>query len=561
MGGKAGEAWLQGCRWALALVMLGGCYEGGGRTTGELSSDGDDSDDDHGDTDADDEGIEAAVGPTGLRLLTPTQYANSIIDVLGDVAATPVGQWRSSIAAAQGGVSPAGVEQYEQAAFQLTAQIFEDPALRMAVADCVPSVAADDPCIAAVVETLGRRAWRRPLSADEIARYQQVAFDVAGLLDGDPWVGLQHSVVGLLQSPNFVYRVELGTPLPDDPTRVRLDAYELASRMSYFIWNTTPDDTLLDAAHSGGLDDDGGRKAQVDRLMTSPRARSGIVQLFVDSFDLDALLTLQKNQTLLPAFSSTLGAAMREELTHVIADTVLDQGDVRRLFDTRTGYVDAELAALYGVDAPIGSEPAAVTLPPERSGLLTLAGFLAIHSGDASTSPTHRGLTIRRAMMCQTVPPPPPDVEPNLPEPTGDEGHVTKREQLAEHASNPVCAACHKLIDPIGLALEHYDAIGGYRATDQGLTIDPSGDLDGVPFADAIELSAILADHDAVPHCVIVGLYRYALGHVEQPDQYETIAHLLQVLSDSGYDLRAAIEALVTSKGFRYGSVPQEGSP
>jgi hypothetical protein len=561
MGGKAGEAWLQGCRWALALVMIGGCYEGGGRTTGELSSDGNDTDDDHGDTDADDDGLEAAVGPTGLRLLTPTQYANSIVDVLGDVAAQPVGQWRSSIAAAQGGVSPAGVENYEHAAFEITAQIFEDPARRMAVADCVPSVASDDPCIGAVIESLGRRAWRRPLSEDEIARYQQVAVDVAELLDGDPWVGLQHAVAGLLQSPNFVYRVELGTPLPDDPSHVRLDAYELASRASYFIWNTTPDDALLDAAQAGELDDDTGLEAQVERLMSSPRARSGIVQLFVDSFDLDALLTLQKNQELLPAFSSTIGAAMREELAHVIGDTVIDQGDVRRLFDTRTGYVDAELAALYGVDPPLGSEPAAVSLPPERSGLLTLAGFLAIHSGDASTSPTHRGLTIRQAVMCQTVPPPPPDVEPALPEPTDDEGHITKREQLEVHATNPACAACHALIDPIGLALEHYDAIGGYRATDQGLTIDPSGELDGHQFADAVELGSILADHDAVPYCITVSLYRYALGHVEQPDQYDTIQELLRVLTESGYDLRAAIEALVTSESFRYGLMPQEGSP
>jgi hypothetical protein len=559
MGGTAGEAWLRSFGWAVALVMLGGCYEGGGRPTADLGTDGTGSDD--GDSAEDDGGAEAAMGPTGLRLLTPTQYANSIVDVLGDVAARPVGQWRSSIAAAQGGVSPAGVEQYEQAAFEITAEIFEDPARRMALAGCTPSVTPDDSCAATVIETVGRRAWRRPLIAEEIERYQRVAFDVAGLLDGDAWAGLQHAVVGLLQSPNFLYRVELGTPLPNDPTRVRLDAYELASRTSYFIWNTTPDDALLDAAQAGVLDDNDGLEAQIERLMSSPRARTGIVQLFVDAFDLDALLTLQKNQALLPAFSPTIGAAMREELLAVIADTVIDQGDVRRLFDTRNGYVNAELAALYGVDPPVGSEPMAVQLPAERGGLLTLAGFLAIHSGDASTSPTHRGLTIRRAIMCQTVPPPPPDVEPALPEPTGEEEHMTKRDQLAEHATNPQCAACHALIDPIGLSLEHYDAIGGYRETDQGLTIDPSGQLDGLAFADAIELGSILADHSAVPHCVVVNLYRYALGHIEQPDQYETIEHLLETLTESSYDLRTAIEALVRSDGFRYGVVPEEGSP
>ena len=558
MGVAAGKAWF-GCG-ALALVVVAGCYEGAGRPMGEPSSDADAGDD--GIDDGDDrEDLEVAVGPTGLRLLTPTQYANSIVDVLGEVAARPVGQWRSSLAAAQGGVSPAGVEQYEQAAFEVTAQIFEDATARMTLTGCVPTVSPDDPCVATVVETIGRRAWRRPLQEDEIARWQRVAFDVAELLDGDPWIGLQHAVVGLLQSPNFLYRVELGTPLDSDPQRVRLDAYEVASRVSYLVWNTTPDDALLDAAQSGALDDEAGLKTQLDRLMSSPRARSGMVQLFVDAFDLDALLTLQKNQTLLPTFSPTLRVAMRDELLHVIADAVIDQGDVRRLFDTRTGYVDAELAALYGIDQTPGTEPMAVPLPAERAGLLTLAGFLAIHSGDASTSPTHRGLTIRRAIMCQTVPPPPPDVEPALPEPGDDEEHRTKRQQLEEHSTNPVCAACHAMIDPIGLALEHYDAIGAHRETDKGLTIDPSGELDGVAFADAIELGSILAEHDAIPHCVVVNLYRYALGHIEQPDQYDVIVQLLQVLTDSGYDVQATLEALVTSEGFRYGLAPQEDSP
>lgn len=550
------------------LVLFGlaaaGCYDGASSRGIESATDGategasaDDGDGDGSGSDDGGTGSELASGPTGLRLLTLAQYENSIIDVLGDVAVEPVGQWRSSIAAAQGGVSPAGVEDYEAAAFEVTAQVFGDPALGMAAAGCTPQVAADDPCVATVIETLGRRAWRRPLSDDELARYRLLAFEVAELLGGDPWLGLQHAVAGILQSPHFLYRVELGEPIETDPAHVRLDAYELASRLSYLAWNTTPDDELLDAAAAGELDDATGLKAQLDRLLESPRAREGTVQVFVDAFDLDALLSLQKDPVLLPAFSPTVGPAMREELVRVIGDTVLDRRDLRRLFDTQTGYVDAELASLYGISGDFGSAPTEVTLPEVRGGLLTLAGFLAIHSGEASTSPTKRGLAVRLAIMCQTIPPPPPGVDAELPEPEGGEVQ-TKRQQLESHATDPSCAGCHTLTDPIGLALENFDALGGYRATDNGLAIDPSGDLEGQAFADAAELGTRLAEHPLVAECVIRNLYRYAVGHVEQPDEEATIDLLVESLQASGYDLREAIEVLATSDGFRIAKAAQE---
>lgn len=500
-------------------------------------------------------------GPTGLRLLTPTQYRNSVIDVLGDVAAPAVGQWRSSLAAAQGGVAAAGVEDYEAAALTVTAAVFGDPEARVGLTGCTPAASAGDPCVAQVITMLGRRAWRRPLTADEVARYAEVAASVAALLGGDPWLGLQYAVAGLLQSPNFVYRVELGTPVsPDDPLYVRLDGYELASRLSYLVWNTTPDDALLDAAAAGELDGEAGIGVQVDRLFASPRAQDGVIQLFVDMYDLDALLSLQKDALLLPAFTPTIGPAMRAEMVHVIADTVLVQRDYRRLFDTVTGFVDAELAAHYGVEAPPGGEFAPVSLPDTRGGLLTLAGFLAINSGEASTSPTKRGLTARRVLMCQTVPPPPPGVEAELPEP-GDDEHKTKREQLEAHVNDPTCASCHQFTDPIGLALEHFDALGGFRATDQGLTIDPSGELDGRAFADAVELGGLVAEHPAIGYCVVRNLYRYATGHIEQADEEPMITLLVTALTENGHDLSTAVDALARSEGFRHATLSPKDAP
>jgi hypothetical protein len=431
----------------------------------------------------------------------------------------------------------------------------------MAVAGCTPQHVEDDPCVADVLQTLGRRAWRRPLTGEELARYRQLAFEAGALLEGDPWQGLQYAIAGILQSPSFLYRVELGQPIEGDPDHLRLDAFELGSRLSYLAWNSTPDDELLDAAQAGDLDDPELLAAQIDRLLQSPRARDGAVQVFVDAFDLDALHSLQKDAVLLPAFTPTIGPAMREELVQVIVATVLDERDLRRLFDTQTGYVDAELAVLYGLGGEFGTEHVAVTLPDSRGGVLTLAGFLAINSGEASTSPTKRGLAVRRAIMCQQIPPPPEGVEAELPEPDGEDTHQTKRQQLEAHATDPTCAACHQLTDPIGLALEHFDALGGYRPDDQGLAIDPSGSLDGQPFADAAELGSRIAEHPATAECMILNLYRYAVGHVEQPSESETIDMLVEALEDSDYDMRAAIEALATAESFRLVAVPTEDGP
>ena len=549
----------QGC-WcvALAAALTLGCYSGA--DAGDDESSGDATTAATGDDPATtgDPAPAHASGPTGLRLLTPSQYRNSVIDILGDVAAPAVGQWRSSIAAAQGGVAAAGVEDYEEAALLVTAGVFADPAARLQLTGCTPVAVAGDPCIAQTITAIGRRAWRRPLSVAELERYSAVAVDVAALLSNDPWLGLQHAVAGLLQSPNFLYRVELGTPVSaDDPLYVRLDGHELASRLSYLVWNTTPDDELLNAAAAGELDDDAGIQAQVDRLFASPRAQDGVIQLFVDMFDLDALLSLQKD---LPAFTPTLGAAMREEMVRVIADSVLVQRDVRAMFQTSSGYVNAELAALYGLEGAFGDQLTKATLPDTRGGILTLAGFLAINSGEASTSPTKRGLTVRRVLMCQSIPPPPPGVDAKLPEP-GDGMPMTKRQQLEKHVSDPSCAACHQFTDPIGLALEHFDAIGAYRATDQGLPIDPAGMLDQQAFTDAVALGGLLADNKATSACVVRNLYRYATGHIEQSDEAPAINDLLTVLEDSSHDLPAVIDALARSESFRYATLHPEDAP
>jgi len=162
--------------------------------------------------------------------------------------------------------------------------------------------------------------------------------------------------------------------------------------------------------------------------------------------------------------------------------------------------------------------------------------------------------------MCQDIPPPPPDVEADLPEP-GDGTPTTKREQLEQHVSDPTCAACHGFMDPMGLALEHFDALGGWRETDQGLAIDPSGDLDGAPFADAVALGSLLAEHPQTGDCVVRNLYRYATGHIEQPNEQAVIDLTHAALVDNGHDLTAAVDALARSESFRHATLAEEDAP
>jgi hypothetical protein len=507
---------------------------------------------------ATDEGPSGPFAPAGLRLLTPMQYQNSLQDLFGDDLAIPaVGQWRSSIAAAQGGVSVTAVEEYEIAARDLCAAVFGDPARREALVGCEPAGDAADPCMRSFLETLGRRAFRRALDAEEVDRYAAVAVTATELL-GDPWRGVEHAVLGLLQSPSFLYRVELAEPDPAQPARARYTDHEMATRLSYFVWNTTPDDELLAAADEGALSTEEGLRTQLQRLAASERARAGSVHFFSDLLDLDALLSVQKDTQWLPAFTATLGPAMREQLLRTIDSVVFDgDGDYRSLFDTRSTFVNAELASLYELEGSFGDELEAVTLPESsgRAGLLTLAGLLTMYSGEADTSPTLRGKFVRSVLLCQNIPPPPAGVNTTIPEPAPDE-LVTTRELLSRHQTDPSCSSCHQFMDPIGLALENFDAIGAWRQQQNGLTIDASGELDGAPFDNAVGLGRELKQHPDLALCLMRSLYRYASGHIEQGFEQQLVAEIADGFTAAGYQVPSAFELVALSSGFRFAALP-----
>lgn len=489
-----------------------------------------------------------------LRQLTTVQYKNSLRDLFGDAVTLPSNlepdtalSGLYAIGASTVALSARSTELFETAARDITTQIFSDATKRQSLLGCDPT---QQSCLESFVSTFGRRAWRRPLAADEVTKYVTLA-QSGQTASGDAWQGASLIVSAMLQSPNFLYRVEIGTIDAAQPTRRWLDSFEVASRLSYLLWSSTPDDTLLDAAASGTLTDPTLIATQAQRLLNDTRAQAAVENFFAEYLGLNNLQAAQKLPEAYPAFTPSLRSAMQQETLLTLRTLAFDEGtDFRSLLTSHTTFVNTELAELYGMPAPNGDGMGRTTLAADspRVGLLGQASLLTMYSHASTSSPTQRGKFVREILLCQSIPAPPPNVNTTLPDTAGA---VTKREKLAIHAEGS-CAACHSLMDPIGLALENFDGIGAYRETDNGAPIDASGELDGVAFADAAGLGQVLSQHARFPECVARTLYRYSMGHLEEPGEEPAITSLVGSFSTSGYKLKDLLLATAQLPGFRY---------
>jgi hypothetical protein len=503
--------------------------------------------------------------PGTLRRLTRREYTASVQELLGPGLAWPSDLevdttlfGFTTVGAASLSIGPRAAEQYEAAAMSLAQQVFADEARRSSFVGCTPS-SATDPCVRAFLERFGQRAFRRPLTSDELDRWAQVVVDVDASLRS-VWTALELTTAGLLQSPYFLHRVELGEPDPTTPDRLRYSGYEMASRLSYFLWGSTPDDALLAAAARGELDDRAGIEVAARRLLDDPRATIALRNFFSEHLKLDRLEGLSKDLGTFPQFTTTLGATMKEEILRLIDKEVLADGaDFRGLFTSRTAFINDELARVYYLPSS-GPTMIETSMPANspRQGVLTTAGFLALNAHETVTSPTYRGRYIRQSLLCQDIPPPPANVNTNLPEPDPTIGPQTMRQRLETlHLEQATCAGCHLRMDPLGFGLEGFDAIGAYRTTDNGLPVDTRGSLDGQPFADAAELSRLISEHRALAPCITKMTYRYATGHVDAPSEEASLRAITEPFVMSGYRYRALALGITTSDGFRYAKVPE----
>jgi hypothetical protein len=490
--------------------------------------------------------------PSTLRRLTTAEYESSLRDLFGEIVLPTslepdldvAGSY--SVGAGQAAMSPLGVERYEDAAYLVAEQVVADPA----VVPCAPAEPVDSACAEQVLRPLGRRLWRRSLSEEEIAGLLELAA-TAGSTLGAFDQGLVYAISALLQSPHFLYRVELGSD-------GAFSGPELASRLSFLLWSGPPDDELLDLAEQGLLSDPEVRRAQAERMLADPRARRGLRVFFDDMLGLEGLDGLPKDPALFVHWSGEVATSAREETLALVEHLAFEeQGDFRDWLTTRTTFLDRSLAALYSVPAPTREGFAQTELPAEsqRRGLLGQASFLALQSHSVSTSVTRRGLFVRTALLCQPIPPPPSDVDTSIPAVSADA--PTMRERVAIHLEDPACASCHQVTDPIGLAFEPFDGIGRYRTSEDGHPIDPSGELDGEAFDDADELVGLLREHPDFPACLGATLLQHSQGHPLSVAEAELAQWHVEGFAEGGYRLLDLLVDIVSAESFaRTGEAP-----
>lgn len=493
-----------------------------------------------------------------LPRLTEVQYRNAVSDIFGSEIVVPARlepdtpiEGMVAIGSSRTSISALGVERFESAAYQIAEQVMEPGATRDRLVPCSPVGVTDDACARSVITTLGRRIWRRPLVTEEIDALTSLVNTAATRL-GDFYDGLEFAIAALLQSPNFLFRSELGEPDPFNPDRLRYNNYEMASRLSFFVWNTTPDDELLDAAERGELIGDDGLRAQADRLLQSDRARAGVRAFFTDMFRLDELDHLSKDPTVFVHMSEEVGPAAREETLRLIENLIFDlKGDYRELFTTKRTFIDRRLAAIYETRAPAREGFAETVWAQEepRAGILTHISILALNSHPVASSATLRGKFIRRTLLCGVILPPPTDLNTAIPEPSPEAR--TMRERLIAHQEDEFCATCHKAMDPIGYGLEQYDALGRYRILDNGAVIDPSGDIDGEVFSGPIALGQAIAEHPNVPRCLVKHMYRYASSREDEPGERDLIDYMTEKFARADYRVLDLMVDVAMSEGFR----------
>ncbi len=501
-----------------------------------------------------------------MRRLTQLQYRNTVRDLFGAGTDTTmsleadmtVSNGFATTGASDVITSSFGVYQYDQAARALIAPIFADVTKRRALVGCDPAgPIASDACITRFLTGFGRRAWRRPLTTDEVTRYQA---GMAARTDlGDSWRLLEMATAALLESPNFLYLVELGEPDPANPARRRLNDYELASRLSYAVTDTMPDVALLDAASRGDLRTDANLKAQVDRLLATRNARMAIGSFLAEWLDVHQE-ELVKDRKVFPLFNGAIAGAMfgeaRQRLPSMVFDRDVDF--VAQLLEGRETFINRYLTKLYGIPDEAAPPPptanfVAYTLPADgpRAGFFMSGAFLATKARPTETSPTLRGIFLRERVLCQVIPPPPPDVDTSFP-PSMPGVVETNRQRLERHRTSPSCAACHSLMDPLGFGLEAFDGLGGFRTTEAGKPIDASGDLDGAAFKDARGLMAVLRADKRTAACVTRQLYRYALGRIEDTYEGGRMPDLATDWAASGNRFKDLMSKMVLSDSFRF---------
>ena len=537
---------------ALASLVLAGCSASAPKTT-TLGAD--------------------QSSPASRRLITEEQYLNTIahlfgpdIEVIAQFAPMQRVDGLLSLGATQAGVPAGQMVKFQRAARQVAAQVISNgnvtlriPSRQDALIPCKPvdAAKADDACARMFLGNTARLLYRRPVPEDRVNQFVAEAAKAA-TLSHSFYTGLGMVLEGMLLSPEVLFITDRTEADPGRPGQQRLDAYSYASRLSLLLWNAFPDDRVLKAAESGELATAKGRKRVVEMMLASPRLEEGMRAFFDDMLVFDSFASLSKDPAAYPGETGiTLTAAREQTLRTIYYLLVTKNLDYRDLFTTRTMLMTPILGTIYGVPTAPGWQPYTFPDDSPRVGLLTQISFLAVNAHPARSSATRRGKALRELLLCQQVPLPPPNVDFSALE-DPNSAAKTARDRLDVHRKNPVCGGCHRITDPIGLALENFDGAGQYRAAEKGVTIDASGSLDGHAFGDPAGLGQALHDHPSLPSCLVRRAYGYAIGSPLKKDDADLVNQFTQQFAASGYHLRDLLQTIALSPAFYQVAAPEK---
>jgi hypothetical protein len=484
-----------------------------------------------------------------LRQLTLAEYTNTLSDLLSlsnpDTSEVPPDQavdgYTTNVAS--NFVTQAYIDAYSSVASALAAR-----AITESFASIVPCQTQDSACASTFVQTFGLRAFRRPLTSDELSRY--VGFFDSNLTGGDFKTGVSLAIQGMLISPNFLFRSELGAD--NGQGTFVLTPYEIATALSYSYWGTMPDSTLFAAAQAGALSSKTQIQAQAERLLADPRGRSRIASFFYEWMQGSRANIATPDMGTYPNIYAASGSlsnivnSMRAEEDAFVTNVAFDSTKkFSELFTANYTFANDALAAYYGLTPPgTGTTTTKVMIGPgsARGGVLTLGMFLLGHARTNESSPTQRGHQIRANILCEDVPPPPPGVVPVVP--AGTPG-ATGRDQIEALTGTGVCATCHNLMNPIGFGLEGFDGAGQERTLDNGYPVDATGQLTGftdasgktITFNGARQLSTALATYATAQSCFAANYYRYVRGFDPQGVDLGAVEELQQNFVQANQDL------------------------
>jgi hypothetical protein len=491
---------------------------------------------------------DAPAAQGAVRRLTEAQYRRTISDVFGAKIAI-AGRFEpdlrmdglTAVGAGAVAMTPGALERYDEIARGIADQV-TGTEHRDRLVGCGPGPGDLEGavCAANFIDRTGEALLRRPLTPGEARSYRAAATLGAKVL-GDYHAGLSAALAGMLSSPGFLFRIDV--PRPGAAT---IDGYSRATRLSYLLWNTGPDAALRAAAGAGELDTPAGLSRAVDRMIASPRFGEGVRAFFTDMLQLDDLDTLPKDALLFPAFSPTVAAALKEQTLRTIEDALITRkADYRDLFTSRRLAMTRVLGPIYAI--PVATSDWTIHEFPDgdpRTGLLTQASLLALHSHPGRTSPTLRGKAIREALLCEEIPSPPANVNFAVVQDVDNATLRTTRARLSAHLDDEECASCHKSTDGIGLGLEQFDGAGQFRKAEHDVPIDASGTFDKRDYADARSLGELFRTSPKIPACLVATAWRYAAGRPRAPGDAAVVARLETGFAANGYRIEALMRAM-----------------